>query len=1020
MSDFRIPDRPKNCPKQVLVAKRGRLRIVDLMPRPSASRVILCLCVVASIAFASPADPPAWPEITSTTKAWSRWWWLGNILNERDTTAVMEQYAAAGLGGLEITPIYGVAGYEDRFLEYLSPEWVKQFGHVLSEGRRLDLGLDMATGTGWPFGGLWIEGDDTCRYLAHRTWTLAGGARLAEPVEFTQRPALRAVGSQIYELHGPVYQTPGETPGGTDGQPAQRRGARTPRIEDLVEPIAANKNLQALALDQVRFPKKLPLSALVAHSESGEVVDLTSKVSADGTLDWTAPEGRWTLYGLFSGYHGKMVERAAPGGEGNVIDHFSSRALASYLAKFDEAFAGLDLAGLRGFYNDSYEVDDAQGESDWTLDFLEQFQKRRGYDLRRHLPALFATDDSDEARRVRSDYRETVSDLLRDEFTTPWTAWAHKHKTITRSQAHGSPANILDLYAAVDIPEQEGSDVLAIKMASSAAHVTGKNLTAAEAATWLDEHFSSTLGDIRRSVDTYFLGGGNHICYHGTAYSPPADPWPGFHFYASVELNPSNSIWADFPALNAYVARAQSFLQSGKPDEDVLLYYNIHDRWARHGGLGEGPRATSGMPHFHGRAAEGVGARATAEKLRAAGYGHDLFSDRQAKSFSQRNGQIISHGQPYRALVVPVTQAMPVTTLAKLVALAESGVTIVVEGALPTDAPGLGDLAARRKEFGLLIRTIEENASTEGGVTIAPVGRGRFLIGSDVVALLSNAGVKPEKLSGTGLEFVRRSSPQAVTYFLVNRTAHPVDGWIALRTVGRSVALFDPMSGKSGIAASRPAATGGTEVYLQLPPGASMVVQVNRGVAEGAAWTYTVPSGTPLPLSGEWKLEFTAGGPELPAPIQLAAIKSWTELGGEALKAFSGTARYSIQFAKPAGDADAWQLDLGSVADSARVKLNGREIATLINAPWCVSIPAADLRAQNSLEVDVTNLATNRVAHLDRRGVSWKKFYNVNMPARRGENRDANGLFTAAKWEPRPSGLLGPVTLTSLSNLDPK
>src|SRR5690606_39197523 len=130
-----------------------------------------------------------------------------------------------------------------------------------------------------------------------------------------------------------------------------------------------NDNLQELAFDQVRYEKELPLVALTANKKGvqgfDEVIDLTSQVK-DGTLDWTAPPGDWLLCALFQGDHGKMVERAGPGGEGNVIDHFSATALKTYLARFDEAFKGYDLSYLRYFFNDSYEVDDATGESNWT------------------------------------------------------------------------------------------------------------------------------------------------------------------------------------------------------------------------------------------------------------------------------------------------------------------------------------------------------------------------------------------------------------------------------------------------------------------------------------------------------------------------------------------------------------------------------------------------------------------------------------------------------------------------------
>ncbi|MCI0339051.1 MAG: glycoside hydrolase family 2 protein, partial [Acidobacteria bacterium] len=294
-----------------------------------------------------------WPKITNQTKPWTRWWWLGNIVNRKDLAMEMEKYQKAGLGGLEITPIYGVKGYEDRFINYLSPPWMEMLDHTLKEANKLGMGVDIATGTGWPFGGPWVGADDACKNVVHKTYALKGGESLNEPVVYMQKPLVRAIGRRV-------------------------------NISELKEPISANENLQALALDQVRFEKPLPLHLLMAYSNQGEMFDLTDKVDGSGKLGWVAPAGNWTLYAVFQGWHGKMVERAGPGGEGNVIDHFSDQALKNYLRRFDQAFSGLDIRSLRAFFNDSYEVDDADGESTWTPNFFAEFNIRRGYDLRRH------------------------------------------------------------------------------------------------------------------------------------------------------------------------------------------------------------------------------------------------------------------------------------------------------------------------------------------------------------------------------------------------------------------------------------------------------------------------------------------------------------------------------------------------------------------------------------------------------------------------------------------------------------
>jgi hypothetical protein len=933
------------------------------------SAALVALAMAMSPALAAETD---WPAITDpATKAWTRWWWHGNAVTKEDLTAVMEQYAAAGIGGLEITPIYGVRGEEENFIEYLSPQWMDMFEHTLREAERLGMQIDMSTGTGWPFGGPWVEADTACRNLVLESYELSTGESLDRPVRHVQRPMVRAIGRRM-------------------------------QIEDLREPIGANDDLQGMALEQVRFEKPLPLLSLVAYGNDGRIVDLSDRVDDDGKLDWVAPDGEWTLYAVFLGWHGKQVERAGPGGEGDVLDHFRRDALGAYLKKFDDAIGDRDIKSFRAFFNDSYEVDDASGNSDATPAIFAEFQRRRGYDLRDHLPALFNKASADENARVWCDYRETISDLLLDEFTKPWTEWAHGYEAITRNQAHGSPANILDLYAASDIPETEGTDRIQFISAASAAHVTGKPLVSAEACTWLDEHFLGTLAASKRWVDDYFLGGVNHICYHGTCYSPPGDPWPGRLFYASVELQPTNPQWAHFHALNDYVARCQSFLQAGSSDSDVLVYYPIHDEWARRG------RTT--LPHFNGEA-RGSSARQVAEELLAAGYGVDFISDRQLERLECVNGKLTVGDAVYRALVVPDCKTMPLTSWVRIwqaIIMSEDAAAVVFAGDVPERVPGM---AGRENT---LIQGMNKERNQRGfGPLVFPLNEVTTSDGDGVATTLAKAGISPEPFArGDALEFVRRRFEDGVAYFIVNKSNEPFDDWVSLNAKAGGVALFNPLSGESGVAETRTDANG-ADVRVQLAPGESCIVRTHEGMASGAAFPYTEPGGEAAALAALWKLTFNDGGPKLPAAVKLPELKLWTAIDDADAKNFSGIGRYAIEFAKPAGNAAAWVLDLGEVHESAEVRLNGESLGVVFTAPYRVRIPADKLKAEgNVLEIDVANLMANRIAELDRNGVRWQKFYNVNMAPRRPENRGPGGSFSAAKWEPLPSGLAGPVTLT--------
>jgi hypothetical protein len=945
---------------------------------------VLVLFPIALLTAWSALQAPErdWPALTRETRPWSRWWWHGSAVDRPSLTADLEALRTAGIGGVEVTPIYGVRGEEARFIPFLSDGWVDMLSHTLREAARLDLGVDMATGTGWPFGGPWVGEDMAPRALAHKTWTVEAGQRLTEPVRLRQTPLLRPAAPQ------------------PDGRRLQ--------ITDLTDPVTSNSNLQALAIDQVRFPRDLPLGAVIAYGASGAVTDLTARVGADGALDWTAPE-RSTIYAVFSAWHGKLVERAAPGGEGNVIDHFSRNAIRSYLARFDSAFARQRPAGLRAFFNDSYEVDDASGQGDWTPLFFEGFQIRRGYDLRRRLPALFGREEGDASARVLADYRETVSDLLLDTFTAEWGAWARRRGSIVRNQAHGSPANLLDLYAASDIPETEGNDLPRFKWATSAAHVAGRPLVSAEAATWLGEHFRSTLADVRAAVDLFFIAGVNHIVYHGTAYSPPGDPWPGRQFYAAVEFNSRNAWWDDFGALNQYVARTQSFLQAGRPDTDVLLYFPFYDSLAT--------RGNALLTHFGGANARTAakGFEDAAAALQSRGFTYDYISDRQLAVTRVANGRLTTAGgTSYSVVVLPPARYVRLETIERVLALARLGATVVIWNDWPSDVSGARDVDARRARLRQTIESIRFGAPDGDGVSEARTGRGRILKGANLEPALARAGVVRETLVDRGLLFARRADAQGRVYFVSNRGERSSDGWIPFQMTAAGVTVFDPMRGRRGAARVRPSATGGVEVYLQIPAGESLVVAAARRPA-AEPFEFHTQAGDAIPIAGPWAVRFVKGGPSLPEPRTIERLQSWTTFGGEDVKSFSGTAVYSATFPRPVASATAWQLDLGRVHESARVRLNGRDLGTLIGSGFRVTLNPAALAATNTLEVSVTNLTANRIADLDRRGVPWKKFYNVNMPSWLPANRGPDGLFTAAKWEPLPSGLVGPVTLTPLA-----
>ncbi len=946
---------------------------------------------------------PEWPAIARETKPWSRWWWHGSSVTREGITAEMEAYKKAGLGGLEITPIYGVYGDEKNFVDYLSPQWMELFLHTLREAERLDMGIDMATGTGWPFGGPWVGDADACKAIEYKIYELKEGESIMEKIEFIQQPFLRAVGNLIYEVNDNAV-TEDRLAHGTTKEPKARVDPKQIDIKKLAQPISANTNLQELALDQVKFEKPLALVALHAYSDGGESVELMDKV-ADGKLNWTAPQGNWKVYAVFEGSHGKMVERAGPGGEGNVIDHFSAVALKNYLSRFDSAMNKEDIKSLRAFFNDSYEVDDARGAADWTPGFFETFKQKQGYDLRDHIPNWLGQDSNTEMNeRILSDYRETISELVLNNFTLPWKEWAHGKHAIIRNQAHGAPSNILDLYAAVDIPEIEGTEPLRIKMASSAGNVTGKKLVSSESATWLDEHFESNLGDIKDAVDLFFLNGINHIFYHGTCYSPVEEPWPGRLFYAAVHLNPRNSLWNDFDALNAYVTRCQSMLQQSSADNDVLLYFPIYDRFAAHG-----PEM---IEHFDGvgKQFENTAFRKSAEVMLGSGYAFDFISDKQIRNTSWKGNRLCTESNhKYKVVLIPHCRYIPIETLQHIYTLAEEGATVIFYDGLPESFSGYGNKESTKK-FNDLIAQLPLSGEKK-------IGKGIVLAGIDLDAVLAKAGLERETLVDAGLRYIRKITPEEqIQYFISNSTDSYYEGWVSLTQDATDVVLLDPMSAEIGKAKVKNSA-GKSEVYVQLQPRQSIFLNLYDGHVAAGDFNYFETTKDSILFKGPWAVSFIQGGPAIPKPVTIDSLTTWTNFSGKGYDVFSGTATYTYEFDTPSSittsGSSTWLLDLGKVHESAEVILNGKSLGKFIGPVYQVQIDQSFIQDHNTLQVRVSNLMANRIIDLDKRNVFWKKFYNVNFPARKAENR-VNGLFTASHWSPRPSGLLGPVRLKIL------
>ena len=845
----------------------------------------------------SPAFAQSWPKATQEAKAGARWWWLGSAVDKENLKWNLKQYAEHGIGAVEITPLYGVQGNQQNNIPYLSDKWLEMLRYTQEQCKENGIELDMATGTGWPFGGPWVPMEES---------------------------ACKAV---------------------------------------FVGKTVENEGVVDLSLSE-KDAKNAVLHKVMVYAD-GQSLDVTDKVK-DGKLTFSKFK-TYQVIALYIKYGVMKVKRAAPGGEGLVIDHFDKKAVANYLKHIEEAFERTHTPYPHTFFNDSYEVADAT----WTPTLFEEFEKRRGYKLEDHLPALTAGDV-----KTVSDYRETLGDLLLENFTEQWTAWAHRHGAITRNQAHGSPANLIDCYAAVDIPEIEGfglsdfgikglrtdpgktrkndSDYSMFKYAPSAAHVCGKPYTSSETFTWLTEHFRTSLSQLKPDLDLMFCAGVNHMFFHGTCYSPKDDVWPGWKFYASIDMSPTNSIWRDAPYFMQYVERCQSFLQWGQPDNDFLVLLPVRDMWQKN------PQKLLMQFSIHAMGKLAPEFIKTILDIDRAGFDCDYISERLLMGVSYKNGMLETKaGTRYKGLIIPGSGQMPEAVRQHIEQLKGQGAHIFYH----TDA-----------------------------------------------ALLKTAA-KPEPMkTECGLKAIRRHNATGYHYFIANLTPEDICDNVSLAVDYQQAMWFNPLNGERYAAKI----TDG-RLLVDLRSGQSMILETfDRPVADLSALdkngqdNTAAAAGEPIVLNGPWTLSFLEEAPRVGKTFTLDKLQTWETLDDDSAKVTMGTGVYTTHVKLKKKDLKttaSWLIDLGDVRESARVYINGQLIGCAWSVPYVLDCKNALKAGDNEIRIEVTNLPANRIADLDRRGVQWRKMEEINVV-------DINYKKTTYdQWEPVPSGLNSEVKL---------
>lgn len=917
-----------------------------------------------------------------------RWWWPGGDVTDNEIKREIGLLDEAGFGGAEIQPF---VTFDTRNMpkeevarvnDYATPEFFQHVRAAADAAKTRDMWIDYTFGTGWPLGGgLAITPELSPIELRSSDSVVDGPKAFSEKLTIPQwKPGLIASMS----LHAGIKP---DWP--ADWQ--ERFDARS-RVVAVVAMRSAPVSEDTGEKPGPRKPEMLDRSS---------VVILTDRMQPDGTLDWQVPDGTWHIFVFRQIPTRQPVIGAAGTGPQLVLDHLNKAAFAAHATRVGDPLvsaAGVDIgSSLRAMFCDSLEL---QQYVFWADDFLDQFKKRRGYDLTPYLAILRQTgyndfyfsrpgglplsDVADGGDAIRADYWKTVSDLIFEGFYHPFDEWAKEHKLLSRVQAHGAPADLLKLYGDASIPETEELDgdntVNFMKLASSAGYDYGRRLVSSESFVFRGNPYITTPESIKANSDKLFISGENEIIYHGFPYDfddgTKGIGWFPFQGQFSSHINEHNPIWPFIGKVNEYITRLQYIAQQGTSDLQVAIFrssLNEEDT---------GPTPASGLVKDPFPAIE--------DSLTSAGYSFGFVSEDVLLGSSAKTSVLTTKGGGrYAALIIPHETSVSTELVRALKAFADARLPIVFVGGMPGENLSFKNMQQDRER---VVAGLRDVSQAESAIQAAD--------GTAAVSRLAQIVQQQLRFtSGAVLPFVKRSIGATRFYLLTNPTDKATSTTVEF-VEDAAPEQWDPWTGDVHEVASQ-RASGHVSVDVSLPPFGSELIAFNKAHPDKAENTLVIWTETKAQNVGEagWTVDAVGNsekGIGIDLHVKMTKLTDW--LDEPTLRTFSGRATYLTHVPVSADDlkgAKRIVLDLGELRDAAEVRINGAAAASLVVHPFSVDIGPLLHEGENEIQVTVVNSLTNYVST-----IQWPK----------------NSASQIGHFPPISAGLLGPVVLRYETN----
>jgi alpha-L-rhamnosidase len=879
-----------------------------------------------------------------------RWWWFGPAVTKAQLEREMILMKEGGIGGFEVQPVYPLVLDNEaagiKILPFLSDEFLDALRFTSDKARELGLRFDLTLGSGWPFGGPTVSIDHAAGRLRYEH------VRIDTNSKFVKVPS-----------------------------------------------IGAGEKLLAVFLARVEGSSFAPDSVRELSNIKDGIVELSA--DASGQSGDKSPHSKEVLF-FMSSRTGMQVKRPAVGAEGFVLDHMNRAATDSYLKTVGDHL--LQAFGTNPPYSvfcDSLEV----YNSDWTSDFLEEFKKRRGYDLKPHLPEL-VNEMGPQTKGLRRDWGLTLTELLNERFLAPMQQWAKRNRTLFRIQAYGVPAATISSNAFADIPDGEGAQwkiVRAARWASSASHLYSRPVTSSETWTWLHSpSFRATPLDVKAEADVHFLQGINQLIGHGWPYTAPGVEYPGWRFYAAGVFNDKNPWWIVMPDLAKYLQRVSFLMRQGQPANDVALYLPNDDGWAH---------MTPGNPHLIDVLRERVGPDLMPAVFEA-GYNLDFFDDESLRQVGRvENGSLVLGKNNYKVVILPYVERIPKDTYQKLEEFVRGGGILIATRRTPLELPGF---LATQEDHNKIIE-ISKRLFEGPGAPAHFVADEKSDLGRTLNKLLPPDMDLQMPLADIG--FVHRKTSDADVYFIANTGNSPHSLNATFRVARMKPEWWNPFDGSVQAANDESRTLEHSSVSFNLEPYESRVLVFTKRSLPKPGSGVPVNKPAPIDLSEGWRVTIGTN-----SPGQWEKLRSWTD--DEHTRFFSGVATYEkevtisgssirndislhLNFGNgipltPLALRSGMQAWLeGPIREAAVVYINDKRAGSVWCPPYSLDVTGFLKPGSNKIRISVANTAMNYMA-----GHSLPDYRLLNL--RYGERFQPQDMD---KVQALPSGILGPIHL---------